>query len=129
MTAHFFCAVGAVYDRALLLSRGSMNIDELTAIDTHVHIEPAVRNTPADEAARKYFKETEPAPTITELADYYRSRRIACVVFSVDEDLTGRRQVPNEDVLVVAQQNADIMIPFASVNPARGQQAILQAES
>jgi predicted TIM-barrel fold metal-dependent hydrolase len=50
------------------------------------------------------------------------------VVFSVDEELTGRRQVPNEDVLAVAQQNADIMIPFASVNPTRGQEAIRLAE-
>ena len=33
-----------------------------------------------------------------ELAEYYRSRKIGCVVFSVDERLTGRPQVPNDDV-------------------------------
>ena len=51
-----------------------------------------------------------------------RERKIACVVFSVDETLTGRQQVPNDDVLSLAAANPDVMIPFASVQPdARGQ--------
>lgn len=58
-----------------------MQIDNLIAIDTHVHIEPDSRDTAADEAARRYFGETGPAFNRQELVDYYRSRRIACVVF------------------------------------------------
>ena len=105
-----------------------MQIDSLIAIDTHVHIEPDSRNTAADEAARKYFGETGPAFSRQELADYYRSRKIGCVVFSVDERMTGRTQVPNEEVLDLARANSDVMIPFASVDPTRGADAVASAE-
>ena len=72
-----------------------MQTDTLIAIDTHVHIEPDSRDTAADEAARKYFGETGPTFNRQELAEYYRARKIGCVVFSVDERMTGRTQVPN----------------------------------
>jgi predicted TIM-barrel fold metal-dependent hydrolase len=49
------------------------------------------------------------------------------VVFSVDERLTGRPQVPNEDVAAFAQEHSDFMIAFASVNPMRGQDAVNEA--
>jgi predicted TIM-barrel fold metal-dependent hydrolase len=51
------------------------------------------------------------------MADYYRSRKIGCIVFSVDERLTGRPQVPNDDVAAFAAENRDIMFAFASVDP------------
>jgi len=105
-----------------------MNIPDLFAIDTHVHIEPDTRDSAADEAARKYFGDKAPVLTRQEFADYYRSRKIACVVFSVDERMTGRKQVPNEDVLALAQANSDIMIAFASVDPTRGKEAVDRAE-
>lgn len=105
-----------------------MNIADLLAIDTHVHIEPDTRDSAADEAARKYFGEKEPALSRLELADYYRSRKIGCVVFSVDERMTGREQVPNEDVMALALANSDIMIAFASVDPTRGKEAVDRAE-
>jgi|SRR5215469_1547504 len=104
-----------------------MQIQDLIAIDTHVHIESNTDNA-ADEAARKYFRETGPRPTPQELADYYRSRKIGCVVFSVDERLTGRPQVPNEEVAALAAKNADIMVAFASVDPTRGFDAVSAAE-
>ena len=97
-----------------------MQTDTLIAIDTHVHIEPDSRDTAADDAARKYFGETGPTFNRQELADYYRARKIGCVVFSVDERMTGRTQVPNEEVLALAKSNADVMIAFASVDPTRG---------
>jgi uncharacterized protein len=105
-----------------------MNIKDLVAIDTHVHIEPDTRDSAADQAARKYFGEKEPAITQLELAEYYRSRKIGCVAFSVDERMTGRRQVPNEDVMALAQANTDIMIAFASVDPTRGKDGLDSAE-
>jgi predicted TIM-barrel fold metal-dependent hydrolase len=105
-----------------------MHIDTLVAIDTHVHIEPDTRNTAADEAARKYFGETGPGLSRQELVDYYRSRKIGCVVFSVDERMTGRKQVPNEEVLDLAKANADVMIAFASVDPTRGPEAVATAQ-
>ena len=71
-----------------------------------------------------------PGPSFSrqELADYYRARKIGCVVFSVDERMTGRKQVPNEDVLALAKANADVMIAFASVDPTRGADAVASAE-
>jgi hypothetical protein len=105
-----------------------MKIDNLIAIDTHVHIEPDSRDTAADEAARKYFGVTGPSFSRQELAEYYRSRKIGCVVFSVDERMTGRKQVPNEEVLALAKENADVLIPFASVDPTRGAEAVATAE-
>jgi hypothetical protein len=66
-----------------------MKIDELIAMDTHVHIESPPTGNAADEAAKRYFGATN-APTKPEdLAEYYRSRKIGCVVFSVDERITG----------------------------------------
>jgi predicted TIM-barrel fold metal-dependent hydrolase len=105
-----------------------MNTNDLVAIDTHVHIEPDTRDTAADEAARKYFGETGHTYSRQELVEYYRSRRIACVVFSVDENLTGRKQVPNDEVLALAASNPDIMIGFVSVNPAQGAFAAKEAQ-
>jgi predicted TIM-barrel fold metal-dependent hydrolase len=104
-----------------------MKIDELIAMDTHVHIESPPTGNAADEAAKRYFGATN-APTRPEdLAEYYRSRKIGCVVFSVDERLTGRPQVPNEEVLHLAQRHSDFMIAFASVDPTRGAEAVAEA--
>jgi uncharacterized protein len=104
-----------------------MKIDELVAMDTHVHIESPPSGNAADEAAKKYFGSTN-APTKPEdLAEYYRSRKIGCVVFSVDERLTGRPQVPNEEVLQLARRHSDFMIAFASVDPTRGAEAVAEA--
>ncbi len=104
-----------------------MKIDELVAMDTHVHIESPSTGNAADEAAKRYFGATN-APTKPEdLAEYYRSRKIGCVVFSVDERLTGRPQVPNEEVMNLARQHSDFMIAFASVDPTRGAEAVREA--
>jgi predicted TIM-barrel fold metal-dependent hydrolase len=104
-----------------------MNVEQLAAIDVHVHLEHAGAPTDADQAAQKYFGPTAAAGADA-LADYYRSRRIACVVFTVDERLTGRRHVTNDDVLEFARANPDIAIPFASIDPTRGAPAIAEAK-
>ena len=104
-----------------------MQTENLVAIDTHVHIESNIDNA-ADQAARKYFRETGPRPTPQQVAEYYRSRKIGCVIFSVDERLTGRPQVPNAEVAALAAANSDIMLAFASVDPTRGFEAVSQAD-
>jgi uncharacterized protein len=106
-----------------------MNIDKLIAIDTHVHIESEPEGNDADEAARKYFGNTGISYKRADLAEYYRSRNVGCVVFSVDEKITGRPQVPNEEVAAFAQEHSDFMIAFASVNPMRGQDAVNEARN
>src|SRR5271157_3594897 len=104
-----------------------MNAAELIAIDTHVHIESEATGNAADEAAQKYFGNSGASRSPKELAEYYRARKIACVVFSVDERLTGRPPVPNEKVAEFAAENSDIVMAFASVNPMRGAAAVGEA--
>ncbi len=100
----------------------------LVAIDTHVHIESEVENNAADEAAKKYFGDTGVPRGRRELADYYRARKIGCIVFSVDERLTGRPQVSNDIVLDFAEENSDVVMAFASVDPTRGAEAVSEAK-
>jgi predicted TIM-barrel fold metal-dependent hydrolase len=110
-----------------------MNIDEIVAIDVHTHAELSVRDpqepTVFQNAAQKYFKNDNMRPTIPEIADYYRERKIACVIFSVDgERARGNKPVSNEEVAELAAENADIMIPFASIDPARGAEGVAEAK-
>jgi len=99
----------------------------LTAIDVHVHLEfPA--DTAADAAALRYFGESGAPRDPAAVADYYRSRKIACVVFSLDERLTGRRYPSNDDVAAFAAEHADIAMAFASLDPARGPEAVREAK-
>ena len=104
-----------------------MKASNLIAIDTHVHIESEIPDNDADKAAKKYFGDSGAGRSRKELADYYRSRNIGCVAFSVDESLTGRPQVPNEEVGQFAKENSDVIMAFASVNPMRGEAAVKEA--
>jgi len=104
-----------------------LDASSLAAVDTHVHIEPDATGNEADQAARKYFGETGAPRDRQGLIEYYRSRKIACVIFSVDEQLTGRPQVSNDEVLALAAENSDIAIGFVSVNPMRGFDAVSEA--
>jgi predicted TIM-barrel fold metal-dependent hydrolase len=104
-----------------------MDVDSFTAFDVHVHVEHEGEGTETDAAARKYFGEGATANREA-LAEYYRSRKIGCVVFTVDERLSGRPQVSNDEVLEFAQKNSDIMIAFASVDPTRGPAAVKEAK-
>jgi predicted TIM-barrel fold metal-dependent hydrolase len=104
-----------------------LDATSLTAIDVHVHLEHTGEATAADAAAKQYFGAGAQADW-NGLADYYRSRKIACVVFTVDERITGRPQVPNDAVVEFAAKNADIAIPFASLDPNRGAEAVGEAK-
>jgi hypothetical protein len=80
------------------------------------------------EASRALFKADRRPPALPEIAAYYRERRMACVVFTVDaESATGVPGVPNEEVAQAAADNPDVMIPFASIDPARGKAGVAQA--
>ncbi len=103
-----------------------IDISRLTAIDVHVHLEHAGEATEADKKAAAYFKggaSRDPEA----MADYYRSRRMAFVVFTVDETRSGMVRLSNDDVVEFARRNADIAIPFASINPARGAEGVREA--
>jgi len=103
------------------------NVASLTAIDMHVHLEPEQDND-VDAAAKKYFGESGATVDRKGMAEYYRSRRIGFVVFAVDESLTGKPRVTNDEVVRFATANADIAIPFASIDPKRGEDGVLEAK-
>lgn len=100
----------------------------LTAIDVHVHLEAPKGTSAADAAASKYFGDSGADRDGHALVDYYRSRNMACVLFTVDERLTGRPQVPNSAVIDLALANPDVIIPFASLDPTRGPEAVREAK-
>jgi predicted TIM-barrel fold metal-dependent hydrolase len=109
-----------------------MNVEELVAIDVHAHAEVSLRDpqplTAFQEAAQHYFKHDHPRPTIPEIAAYYRERKMACVIFSVDGlRARGIKPVPNEEVAELAAENADVMIPFASIDPKSGADGVREA--
>ena len=111
-----------------------IDVDSIVAFDVHTHVEASVRE-PHDasakkfqDAAQQYFKHDTPRPTIPDTAAYYRERRMACIVFSVDgERARGQKPVPNEEVAELAAEHADVMIPFASIDPGRGADAVREA--
>jgi len=105
-----------------------MNARDLVAIDVHVHLETDESDNATNEAAKKYFGSSGLDRNRHALAEYYRSRKIGCVIFSVDERLTGRMQIPNDEVAAFAAENSDIMLAFASVDPMRGQVAVEEAK-
>lgn len=111
-----------------------MNIDELVAIDIHTHAEKSCRAPLPEEALEmeaakaKYFKNDLGQPAIPDIAAYYRARKMACVIFPVDaECCTGLPRVPNDEVAELVAQNRDVMIPFASIDPARGKTGVREA--
>ena len=106
----------------------TMDTTSLKAIDVHVHIEHTGEAAIADKAAEKYFGSSGAPRERNALAEYYRSRNMACVVFTVDERLTGRPMVPNDEIIQFAHDNADIAIPFVSIDPTRGPEAVREAK-
>ncbi|WP_314415052.1 amidohydrolase family protein [Streptomyces kroppenstedtii] len=111
-----------------------MDIDDLVAIDVHTHAEVSSKGTSSltedlHAASSAYFKvEVERKPTLEETAAYYRERRMAAVIFTVDaESATGTEPVPNEEVAEAAAANPDVLIPFASVDPFRGKAGVGRA--
>jgi predicted TIM-barrel fold metal-dependent hydrolase len=104
----------------------AMDVASLAAIDVHVHLHHTGDRTAAADAARQYFgSDADSGWDAT--ANYYRSRKMAFVVFAVDERLSGRPVVPNEAVLDFAAHNADVALAFVSLDPTRGADAVREA--
>jgi predicted TIM-barrel fold metal-dependent hydrolase len=102
-----------------------LDTSRLTAIDVHTHVLASVsEKKPAGTASESLAKVFGSIPelTVPELADYYRERDMAAVVFTVDSvTRTGVESlVSNEEVAEQAAEFPDTLIPFASVDPGRG---------
>ena len=105
-----------------------MNLDEIVAIDIHTHAEEPC-GLHADDGYDQFQEELlgyfhspfEHPPTIPETADYYRKRNIAAVIFPVDSEReTGFRRYENIEMAEIASEHSDVLIPFASIDPAKG---------
>ncbi len=101
----------------------------LVAIDVHTHVHASARSGGADEELepmRSYFGSDEVAADVPGMADYYRSRHMAAVAFTVD--VNGRdASVTNDEIAELAAEHADVIIPFASIDPARGADGVKEA--
>jgi predicted TIM-barrel fold metal-dependent hydrolase len=111
----------------------TIDLDEIVAIDVHTHAESdgcGHFSLPNDlrAGADKYFGAASGPPTLDELAAYYRERKMAAVVFTVDaEAALGHTRIRNEDVAEAALRHPDVIIPFASIDPAKGKKGIAEA--
>lgn len=110
------------------------DLDALVAIDTHVHVEQDSQGCMSLDqglldASAKYFKaDDNRTPTVEDLAKYYRERRIAAVVFTVDATTgLGHPALASEEIIDLAADHSDILIPFGSVDPLAGPAAIERA--
>ena len=106
----------------------------LRGIDVHVHVESDGhgRTSLDDEllaASARYFKaDNDRAPTVEQIADYYRQRELAAVVFTVDASTaTGHQALSSEEIADQAAAHADVLIPFGSVDPLTGPDAVRRA--
>jgi hypothetical protein len=113
-----------------------MRTESLAAIDVHVHIEVDAHghHSMDDEllaASAKYFKAGhDRTPTLEQIADLYRTLNMAAVVFTVDAaTATGHATISSEEIATRAAEHSDVLIPFGSVDPRRGADAVAQARS
>lgn len=108
----------------------AIDVDALKALDVHVHIEIDAHghsSLPDDlaEAASKYFRTDGPRPDLDSIAQYYRERSMAAVVFTVDsESALGHQPISSVEIAEGAARNNDVLIPFGSVDPRKGPAAI-----
>ena len=111
-----------------------MKIEELRAIDIHVHAEISCHQ-PEDpiqrkfrDAASAYFHRDESWPTIPETIAHYRERKIGFIMFTVDmESGMGIKRISNEEIAEHARANSDIMLAFASIDPHKGKMGAIEA--
>ncbi len=113
-----------------------MRTESLAAIDVHVHIEVDGHghHSMDDEllaASARYFRAGHNrTPALEEIADLYRALNMAAVVFTVDASTaTGHATISSEEIAARAAEHADVLIPFGSVDPLRGADAVAQARS
>jgi predicted TIM-barrel fold metal-dependent hydrolase len=109
-----------------------MDLDALVAIDVHTHAWKsalAVEDAPTEsqQAMGRYFRYQPQHSTVPEMAEMYRKLKMAFVVFSVDSRRQ-KRKITNEEIAELAHKNADVAIPFASINPHRGAEGVAEAK-
>src|SRR3569833_3290249 len=110
-----------------------LKLDEILAIDIHTHANISQRQPrdPCsiifDEAMAKYFKSAVP-PTIPEVAQYYRERKLAAVIFTVDNEAEmGHTRIANEEVAENTTKHTNKKNPKTNNKPAKGKMGAREA--
>jgi predicted TIM-barrel fold metal-dependent hydrolase len=111
--------------------RYGIDFDGVDAVDIHTHVEVDSQGHKATDdaliaATEQYFKlGPERMFTVDALAEHYRQRNIAAVVFTIDaESASGHPPNSVEDLVAGAVRHNDILIPFGTVDPWTGKRAV-----
>ncbi|GLY39769.1 4-hydroxyphenyl-beta-ketoacyl-CoA hydrolase [Amycolatopsis sp. NBRC 101858] len=113
-----------------------MDLSALTAIDVHTHVEQdghgcfALDQELLDASAKYFRADQDRTPTVTAIAEHYRARNMAAVVFTVEAPAaTGHPALSSEEIADAAAEHADVLIPFGSVDPHAGKAAVRRARA
>src|SRR3982751_1889285 len=111
-----------------------MDLAALDAIDVHVHVEQdshgcfSLDQELMDASAKYFHADQDRTPTVAAIAEHYRARRTAAVVFTVDAPAgTGHPALSSEEIADLAAEHPDVLIPFGSVDPHSGKAAVARA--
>ncbi|SEM56319.1 amidohydrolase family protein [Streptacidiphilus jiangxiensis] len=111
-----------------------IDLDAIVALDFHAHVEAdghghhSLDQELMDASAAYFRGDHNRTPTVADLAAYFRERRMAAVVFTIDAGHgLGHPPLSSEQIAEQAAEHADVLIPFGSVDPHRGADACRQA--
>jgi predicted TIM-barrel fold metal-dependent hydrolase len=111
-----------------------IDVESVRAIDVHVHVEQDDHghlslDQELMDASAAYFRGSDNrTPTVGDLAERYRAAGMAAVVFTVDATTnTGHPALSSEDIATQAAEHADVLVPFGSVDPHQGDEAVRRA--
>ena len=113
-----------------------IDLSAVSAIDVHVHVEQDDHghfslDDELLEASEAYFRGSENrTPTVTDLAVRYRSAGMAAVIFTIDATTAmGHPAISSEYIAEQAAEYNDVLIPFGSVDPHQGADAVERART
>ena len=105
-----------------------MTIDDVVAIDIHTH--PQTEEFLAAMGARRrqmgeHFKQERKPVSFAEQADMHRDHKMMAVLCnSDDETISGVPGAPNDLIGKAVEDHPDVFIPFAGIDPHKGEAAI-----
>ncbi|HEX8968825.1 MAG TPA: amidohydrolase family protein, partial [Chloroflexota bacterium] len=120
--------------------QSAIDVDNLTAIDIHVHAGVSSKAPPQtgsagptrdDTLARMTQRSGAGGQTPDETAEYYRQRKLACAMWGTDAGGTRPARpgaVSNDEMLEAAARHPDVFIPFVWVDVWRDRAGADEAE-
>ena len=103
----------------------------MRAIDVHAHVprQPGLEEIGIEQGLRRMFRMREQPPGPEGMAETYRQLDVTAVIFSVDtETATGDKPDSNDYVAEIASAYPEQFIGFASVDPRKGDAAVVELE-